>query len=133
VTLQTASSDDLFALADAARYRRRADLARSALLAQRRRFPSSPRSLDAIFLLGRVEELRAGGRAPAIEWYDEYRRPWMQTDARLTRDAPTASKSSSAPSRADGRDPAIRAFRGPCSNATHSEEKRKDASLVRIT
>jgi len=72
VTLQTASSDDLFALADAARYRRRADLARTTLLAQRRRFPSSPRSLDAIFLLGRVEELRAGGRAQAIEWYDEY-------------------------------------------------------------
>ena len=72
VTLQTASSDDLFALADAARYRRRADLARTTLLAQRRRFPSSPRSLDAIFLLGRVEELRAGGRAQAIERYDEY-------------------------------------------------------------
>jgi hypothetical protein len=71
-TLQTASSDDLFALADAARYRRRADLARTTLLAQRRRFPSSPRSLDAIFLLGRVEELRASGRTPAIQWYDEY-------------------------------------------------------------
>jgi TolA-binding protein len=71
-TLQTAPSDDLFALADAARYRRRTDLARTTLLTHRRRFPSSPRSLDAIFLLGRVEELRAGGRAPAIEWYDEY-------------------------------------------------------------
>ncbi len=71
-TLETASSDDLLALADAARYRRRVDLARAALLAQRRRFPSSPRSLDAAFLLGRVEELRSGGRARAIEWYDEY-------------------------------------------------------------
>jgi hypothetical protein len=72
VTLESASSDDLFALADAARYRRRADLARAALLAQRRRFPHAPRSLDAIFLLGRVEELRAQGTAQAIVRYDEY-------------------------------------------------------------
>jgi hypothetical protein len=71
-TLEKASSDDLLALADAARYRRRVDLARAALLAQRRRFPSSPRSLDATFLLGRVEELRASGKAQAIGYYDEY-------------------------------------------------------------
>jgi TolA-binding protein len=71
-TLETASSDDLLALADAARYRRRVDLARASLLAQRRRFPSSPRSLDATFLLGRVEELRNGGRTTAVELYDEY-------------------------------------------------------------
>jgi hypothetical protein len=72
VTLQGASSSDLFALADAARYRRRTDLARSALLAQRRRFPASQRSLDAIFLLGRVEESHPNGHAQAIRWYDEY-------------------------------------------------------------
>ncbi len=71
-TLNSASSEDLFALADAARYRRRPDLARSALLAQRRRFPDSPRALDAIFLLGRAEESRGGGAAPAIARYDEY-------------------------------------------------------------
>jgi TolA-binding protein len=71
-TLKTASSDELFALADAARYRRRADLARAALLAQRRRFPTSARSLDAAFLLGRAEEQRESGRASAIRWYDEY-------------------------------------------------------------
>jgi hypothetical protein len=71
-TLKTASSDELFALADAARYRRRADLARAALLAQRRRFPESARSLDATFLLGRAEEQRESGRASAIRWYDEY-------------------------------------------------------------
>jgi hypothetical protein len=69
-TLETAPSEDLFALADAARYRRRTDLARMALLAQRRRFPGSARSLDATFLLGRVEESR--DRARAIGWYDEY-------------------------------------------------------------
>lgn len=71
-TLNGASSEDLFALADAARYRRRPDLARSALLAQRRRFPNSPRALDAVFLLGRAEESRGGGAAPAIARYDEY-------------------------------------------------------------
>jgi TolA-binding protein len=71
-TLEKASSDDLFALADAARYRRRAALARLTLLAHRRRFPSSPRSLDAIFLLGRVEELRSSGWGSAILRYEEY-------------------------------------------------------------
>ena len=69
-TLETASSDELFALADAARYRRRSDLARAALLAQRRRFAGSARSNDAAFLLGRVEETR--DRTRAIGWYDEY-------------------------------------------------------------
>jgi TolA-binding protein len=71
-TLGKASLEELFVLADAARYRRRPDLARTALLAARRRFPDSPRTLDATFLLGRVEELRQGGRAQAIAWYDEY-------------------------------------------------------------
>ena len=69
-TLETAPSEDLFALADAARYRRRTDLARAALLAQRRRFPGAARSVDATFLLGRVEESRDKGRA--IGWYEEY-------------------------------------------------------------
>jgi len=68
-TLETASRDDLLALADAARYRRRTDLARSALLAVRRRFPNA---VEAAFLLGRVEELRPGATAAAIGWYDEY-------------------------------------------------------------
>jgi hypothetical protein len=72
-TLETAASEELFALADAARYRRRADLARAALLAHRRRFPHAARSLDALFLLGRAEELREhGSEAQAIAWYDEY-------------------------------------------------------------
>jgi hypothetical protein len=71
-TLGEASSDDLLAVADAARYRRQPDLARAALLAVRRRFPNSPRALDAIFLLGRLEESRAGGTAQAIARYDEY-------------------------------------------------------------
>lgn len=70
--LGEAPLDDLFAVADAARYRRQPDLARSALLAVRRRFPNSPRALDAIFLLGRLDESRANGEAQAIARYDEY-------------------------------------------------------------
>lgn len=69
-TVETVSSDELFALTDAARYRRRSEVARTALLAQRRRFPSSSRSLDAMFLLGRVEE--SSSAATAITWYDRY-------------------------------------------------------------
>jgi TolA-binding protein len=69
--LATRSSDDLAALASAARYRRRDDLARDALLAQRRRFPHSARAADAAFLLGRVEEA-AGGLSFAVKWYDSY-------------------------------------------------------------
>jgi len=71
-TLSEASSEDLFALANAARYRHRSDLARSALLAERRRFPGSPRALEALYLLGRAEEARETGTAQAIAWYDEY-------------------------------------------------------------
>jgi TolA-binding protein len=67
-TLNSASSEELFALADAARYRRRTELAREALLAQRRRYPGSTR---ALFLLGRVEESH-GGATAAVVWYDEY-------------------------------------------------------------
>jgi TolA-binding protein len=70
-SLNKASSEDLFALADAARYRRRPDLALAALLAERRRFPNAPRALDALFLLGRVEESR-GGESRALAWYEEY-------------------------------------------------------------
>ena len=70
--LDKASSEDLFALANAARFRRRMDLARAALLAERRRFPASPRALDALFLLGRVDESGDSGRTRAITWYDEY-------------------------------------------------------------
>jgi TolA-binding protein len=72
VALDKGTSEDLFALANAARYRRRADVARAALLAERRRFPASPRALDAIFLLGRVEESGERGTARAIAYYDEY-------------------------------------------------------------
>jgi TolA-binding protein len=70
--LDRASSEDLLALADAARYRRRTDLARAALLAELRRFPGSSSALDALFLLGRVEEAHERGVSQAINWYDAY-------------------------------------------------------------
>jgi ferric-dicitrate binding protein FerR (iron transport regulator) len=71
-TLNTASSGDLQALADAARYRVNLDLARDTLLAIRRRFPDSSHARDAAFILGRVEEASDGRLARALEWYDEY-------------------------------------------------------------
>ena len=71
-TLEKAPIEDLFALADAARYRRRMDLARQTLLAARRRFPGSARSLDAAFLLGRVEEESDNGLEKAVRWYNAY-------------------------------------------------------------
>jgi hypothetical protein len=71
-TLATRGTEDLAALADAARYRRHDDVARRALLAQRRRFPASPRAADAAFQLGRLDENAGRGAAPALAWYERY-------------------------------------------------------------
>jgi hypothetical protein len=68
-SLAEASSEDLAALADAARYSRREDVARGALAAQMRRFPRTPRAGDAAFLLGRLEET-ADRLELALKWYD---------------------------------------------------------------
>ena len=70
--LERADSEDLWALANAARYASRYPLARQALSAHRRRFPSSERSREAAFLLGRLHEGDAGGPAEALGWYDRY-------------------------------------------------------------
>ena len=64
--LATRGTDDLAALADAARYRRHDDVARRALLAQRRRFAGSPRAADAAFFLGRLDENGGRGHGPAL-------------------------------------------------------------------
>jgi len=71
-TLASRGTEDLAALADAARYRRHDDVARRALLAQRRRFPASPRAADAAFQLGRLDEKNGRGPAPALAWYERY-------------------------------------------------------------
>jgi hypothetical protein len=70
--LSTSSSEDLSALADAARFERQSALARDALLAQRKRFPGSPRAVEASFLLGRLEDESTGGPERALGWYDRY-------------------------------------------------------------
>ena len=70
--LEASSSDDLAALADAARYRRQDDLARRALDAQRRRFQGTPRAADAAFFLGRLDEKVGAGLVHALRWYDRY-------------------------------------------------------------
>jgi hypothetical protein len=71
-SLAEASSEELFVLADAARYRGRTSLAHEALLTERTRFPGSARALDAVFLLGRLEESSQGGSRRAMAWYQEY-------------------------------------------------------------
>jgi TolA-binding protein len=70
--LERSSSEDLAALASAARYQHQEALARRALLAQRRRFPGSVRARDAAFLLGRLEDESKGGADEALRWYDRY-------------------------------------------------------------
>jgi len=75
-TIAASPLPEIAALADAARYTGRNDLARRALLAERSRFPGSPEARSAAFLLGRMAE--AGSPAAAIDWYDRYlasRRP----------------------------------------------------------
>ncbi len=65
VSLAESSNEELSVLADAARYTRRNDIARQALLAQRRRFPATQRGKEAAFLLGRLAEAQEGGRRGA--------------------------------------------------------------------
>lgn len=68
-TLATGSSEELAALADAARYAGRSSVARRVLLAERQRFAGSSSAKDAAFFLGRIAEDSGGG---AIEWYERY-------------------------------------------------------------
>ncbi|HET6149905.1 MAG TPA: FecR domain-containing protein [Polyangia bacterium] len=67
---------DLNALADAARFARRVDVARGALLAERSRFPGSPQGREAAFFLGGLSEDESGAAAlkAALDWYDCYLR-----------------------------------------------------------
>lgn len=70
--LSTRSSEDLSALANAARFERQTSLARDALLSQRKRFPGSARAVEASFLLGRLEDESTRGPERALGWYDRY-------------------------------------------------------------
>jgi TolA-binding protein len=71
-TLATAGASDLTALADAARYTRRTDLAREALRALRSRYKDSERAKEAAFFLGRLAEATPSTSATAFTWYETY-------------------------------------------------------------
>ncbi len=71
--LARGSRSDLAALADAARYTRRPELARRALLAQRARFPESTEAREAGYFLGVLAE-DEGASDEALSWYARYRR-----------------------------------------------------------
>ena len=69
-TVMERSSEELEVLESAARYQKRPDIARRALLAQRARFAGSARAQEAAFLLGRIAE--GGDGVAAHEWYERY-------------------------------------------------------------
>jgi len=71
-TLKRAQRPDLAALADAARYLGRGELAAQALRELRRRFPGTSQAQGAAFLLGRSADDRGDTRA-ALAWYRRYR------------------------------------------------------------
>jgi ferric-dicitrate binding protein FerR (iron transport regulator)/TolA-binding protein len=70
--LAGANSEDLAALADAARFRGQEHLARRVLLAQRDRFPGTLRAKEASFLLGRLADGPGRRASDALAWYDRY-------------------------------------------------------------
>jgi TolA-binding protein len=72
VTLARGSALDLTTLADAARYTRKYETARQALLALRARFAGSDRAKDAAFFLGRLSEVGPASSDAALTWYDTY-------------------------------------------------------------
>ena len=69
--LAEASSGELAALADAARYCRREELARKTMLAERRRFAGSRGAVDAGLLLGRLAEAEHND-SQALSWFNAY-------------------------------------------------------------
>lgn len=69
--LGSATSPELIALADAARFTGRADLAEQVLLVVRKRFSGSPRATGAAFVIGRMHD-DSGRLKSALVWYDRY-------------------------------------------------------------
>jgi FecR-like protein len=69
--LADSSPSELAALADAARYTRRNDVARRVLLSERRRFAGSRTAVDAGLLLGRLAEAEQND-SQALSWFDTY-------------------------------------------------------------
>jgi ferric-dicitrate binding protein FerR (iron transport regulator) len=73
-TIAGANPSDLSALADAARYTKRYDLARQVLLAMRSRFAGADHARDASFFLGRLAEALPDRSETALGWYETYLR-----------------------------------------------------------
>jgi len=69
--LARSSASELSALADAARYTRRDDVARKALMAERQRFAGTRVAADAAMLLGRLAEAGQND-GQALRWFDTY-------------------------------------------------------------
>lgn len=69
--LAEASSSELAALADAARYSHREEIARKTMLAERRRFAGSRGAVDAGLLLGRLAEAEHD-YTRALSWFNAY-------------------------------------------------------------
>src|SRR6185312_13950442 len=69
--LEEANAPALVALADAARYDGRRDLAVRVMLAERRRFPGTPAAANAAFFLGRLADDQ-GKPTDALDWYRRY-------------------------------------------------------------
>ena len=72
VVLAQRGAEDLGALATAARLGGRTEVARRALGAQRRRFPSTAAGHEAAFFLGRIAEDTDGDTRAAVGFYDRY-------------------------------------------------------------
>jgi hypothetical protein len=70
--LSKAPRSELGVLADAARYARRFDVARRALLSERERFAGSVQASEAAFFLGGLAETEAAPVPSALEWYERY-------------------------------------------------------------
>jgi hypothetical protein len=70
--LGTASSSDLAALADAARFTKNIVIAERALRALRARFAGSPAAGDAAYLLGQLYEGKSPSSSEAESWYETY-------------------------------------------------------------
>ncbi len=69
--VRSCSASDLSALADAARYKGRSDVADQSLRALRSRFAKDLEGRNAAFLLGRLQEGR-GATGDARTWYERY-------------------------------------------------------------
>ena len=70
--LTTLDANDLWALANAARYARDATVSERALLAVRERFAGSQRAFTAAFMLGRLKLDLEGNPTAATAWFETY-------------------------------------------------------------